>query len=98
MANVGGGGGGAGKMAVRRGRWWVLGLFLYGLLESWEIPGWALLVLLGGPGVLAWCGRPFLEALLLCAVLGGRSFVPDFALVVISSAALQAGLWKKQKT
>lgn len=28
MANVGGGGGGAGKMAVRRGRWWVLDLFL----------------------------------------------------------------------
>lgn len=55
-------------------------------------------VLLGGPGALVWCGRPFLEALLLCAVLGGRSFVPDFALALISSAALQEGLWKKHKT
>lgn len=98
MANVGGGGGGAGKMAVRRGRWWVLGLFSYGLLEELGDSWVGAAVLLGGPGALAWCGRPFLEALLLCAVLGGRSFVPDFALVVISSAALQAGLWKKQKT
>lgn len=43
------------------------------------------MILLGGPALPCGCAT----------VLGGRSFVPDFALGVISSAALRAGLWEE---